>query len=66
MNDKKSISGADRDAGHRIIVGTTREGMVRPFQESAPKHGHSMSFGDARVGKTKLATILVESFVKRQ
>lgn len=27
MGDKESNSGSDRDTGHRLIIGTTREGM---------------------------------------
>lgn len=66
MSDTERIPGSNRDAGHRIIIGTTRRGMTRPFQESASKQGHTMVLGDTRTGKTKLATDLIESFIKSQ
>lgn len=66
MSDAERIPGSDRDARHRIIIGTTREGMTRPFQESASNQGHTMVLGDTSTGKTKLATHLIESFIKSQ
>lgn len=66
MSDAERIPGSNRDAGHRIIIGATREGMTRPFQESASKQGHTMVLGETRTGKTKLATDLIESFIKNQ
>ncbi|WP_234267203.1 hypothetical protein [Hydrogenophaga sp. NFH-34] len=64
MSDTERIPGSNRDTGHRIIIGTTREGMTRPFQESASKQGHTMVLGETRTGKTNLATDLIESFIK--
>ena len=66
MSDTERIPGSDRDTGHRITIGTTREGMTRPFQKLASKHGHAITLGDTRVGKTKLATSLIEPFIKSQ
>lgn len=66
MSDAERIPGSDRNAGHRIIIGTTREGMTRPFQKSASNQGHTMVLGDTRTGKTKLTTDLIESFIKSQ
>lgn len=66
MSDTERIPGSDRDTGHRITIGTTREGMTYPFQESASKYGHAITFGETHVGKTKLATSLIESNIKSQ
>ena len=66
MSDKQDIFKAQRDPGHRIILGPTREGCTRAHQDLTQGKGNYLWIDDCggSGGKTKQAVTLIDSFIK--
>ena len=70
MSDKKHLpfdSGANRDAGHRITFGPTREGISRLYDDVTHRKGNHiwLDLSGGRSGKTKLAVNLIDSSINQ-